>query len=151
MPNEGLGDKLLLLLLLLRVLFVMREIPHDEILNGAKLTVFREETHLIEKTTFCDVGIDKANDVGVVENLEKENLSSQLFIIWWDFLQNAAVSGTFVFDKVDAFVLSTLATTPARIECFFNCVEMFGRFFRYLGPASRQSVNGAKTPSVVHF
>lgn len=147
-PNEGLGDNLSLLLL--RVLFVMREIPHDEVLNGAKLTVFGQETHLIEKTTFCDVGIDKANDVGVVENLEKENLSSQLFIICWDFLQNAAVAATFVFDEVDAFVLSALATTSARIQCFFNCVEMLGRFFRYLDPASRQPVNCAKTLLGVH-
>ena len=154
-PNEGLGDKLslllLLLLLLLRVLFVMRQIPHDEVLNGAKLTVFGQETHLIEKTTFCDVGIDKANDVGVLENLEKENLSSQLSIICWDFLQNAAVAGTFVFDEVDAFVLGALATTPARIQCFFNCVEMFGRFFRYLDPASRQPVNCAKTLLGAHL
>ena len=153
-PNEGLGDKLLLFLLLLllsRVLFVMREIPHDQVLNGAKLTIFGEETHLIEKTTFCDVGIDKANDVGVVENLEKENLSSQFFIICWDFLQNAAGASNFVFDEVDTLVLSTLATTLAWIQCFFNCVEMFGRFFRYLDPASRQPVNCAKTPLVVHL
>lgn len=120
-PNEGLGDKLPLLFLLLLLwsvgvpFFVMREIPHDEVLNGAKLTVLGKETNLIEKTTFCDIGIDKANDVGVVENLEKENLSSQPFIICWDFLQNAASSGIFVFDEVDAFVLSALATTPAWI------------------------------------
>ena len=129
----------------------MGEIPHDEVLSGAKLTVFGEETHLIEKTTFCDEGIDKANDIWVVENLEKEDLASQLFISCWDFLQNAELSRTFIFDEVDAFVLSTLATTPAWIQCFFNCVEMFGRFFRYLNPASRQPVNCTKTPLVVHF
>lgn len=156
-PNEGLGDKLLLfllfllLLLFLRVPFVMGEIPHDEVLNGAKLTVFGEETHLIEKTTFCDEGIHKANNIWVVENLEKENLASQLFIICGDFLQNAALSRIFIFDKVDAFVLSTLATTLAWIQCFFDCVEMLGRFFRYLNTASRQPVNCAKTPLVIHF